>query len=126
MTIPTPSYRHGPLHRLCWIALALVALWLPTGTAQARQSIHAHYYGYIQDHNAAQTSTLHVWSKAHHIMYRINVTSATVVHRHGQSVARSALAYGEYVIVTCTTRSGSCTALRISIVVRTHHSSSSH
>lgn len=101
------------------LALFLAHMALPGGVAQARRaSIHAHYYGYIQDRDPARASVIHIWSKKHRAMYRILITSATVVHEHGVTVPRAALAYGQYVIVTCTDRSSTCTALRVSIVIR--------
>ena len=108
---------------LLWVALALIVAHaaLPGGVAQARRaSIHAHYYGYIQDRDPARASVIHIWSKKHRAMYRILMTPATVIHEHGVSVPRAALAYGQYVIVTCTDRSSTCTALRVSIVIRHH------
>lgn len=109
------------------LALFLAQAALPGGVAEARRaSIHAHYYGYIQDRAPARASVIHIWSKKHHAMYRILMTPATVIHEHGVTVPRATLAYGQYVIVTCTDRSSTCTALRVSIVIRHHRAKPKH
>lgn len=127
----TRSYRQAApaMRGILWVILAVVLAQaaLPSSAAAARRpGIHAHYYGTIQDRAPAHASVLHIWSKKHRAMYRILMTPATIVHEHGLTVPRAALAYGQYVIVTCTNRSSTCTALRVSIVIRHHRAKPKH